>query len=224
MSAAGTNVMAAHAGLLLCEVCGLLNRRRAAHPGRSWCARCGSTLHARKPDSIGRTWALLIAAYVLYIPANVLPVLETEGIAEQTSDTILGGAIRLWAQGAWPLSLVIIIASFAVPLAKLFALTWLLMSLRHGGPADMRRSTRLYRVVDFIGRWSMVDIYVGALLVALVQFPPFASVELGLAAPAFGAVVVLTILASRSFDPRLLWDTAARSGIRPVMPGGVRHG
>jgi len=218
------NVMAAHAGLLLCEVCGLLNRRREANRDHSWCARCGSTLHSRKPDSVVRTWAFLIAAYVLYIPANVLPVLETEGIGEQTSDTILGGAMRLWSQGAWPLSVVIILASFAVPLAKLFALTWMLVSLRIGGPADLQRSTHLYRVVDFIGRWSMVDVYVGGLLVALVQFPPFASVTLGLAAPAFGAVVVLTILASRSFDPRLLWDAAARSGIRPGVSGAVRHG
>ncbi len=216
--------MAAHAGLLLCEVCGLLNRRRNAKRGRSWCARCGSTLHERKPDSIGRTWALLIAGYVLYIPANVLPVLDTEGIGEQTSDTILGGAMRLWSQGAWPLSVVIIIASFAVPLAKLFALTWLLVTLRRGGPVDVQLSARLYRVVDFIGRWSMVDIYVGGLLIALVQFPPFASVALGPAAPAFGAVVVLTILASRSFDPRLMWDAAALSEIRPGIPGAVRHG
>lgn len=204
------SVMATHAGLLLCETCGLLNRRpRAA--GTPLCARCGTGLHARKPDAVVRTWALLVAAYVLYIPANVLPVLTTQSLGEETSDTILGGAIRLWAQGAWPLSVVIVVASFVVPLAKLFALTWLLMPARRLFAGDAHRGTRLYRVVDFIGRWSMVDIYVGGLLVGLVQFYPFATVGVGPAAAAFGAVVVLTMLASRSFDPRLLWDTPVRA-------------
>ena len=200
-------VMAAHAGLLTCDLCGLLNRGPAAAPAPSSCARCGSALHARKPDSFMRTWALLATAYVLYIPANVLPVLETQSLVEQTTDTILGGAIRLWSQGAWPLSVVIVVASFAVPLAKMFILTWLLVSARPDAPGALQR-TRLYRVIDFIGRWSMVDIYVGGLLIGLVQFHPFADVSVGPAAPAFAAVVVLTMLASRAFDPRLLWDAA----------------
>ena len=209
-------VMAAHAGMLTCDLCGLLNRRSAAH-GRSSCIRCGTSLHARKPDSFMRTWALLAAAYVLYIPANTLPVLETQAITEQTTDTILGGAIRLWSQGAWPLSVVIIVASFAVPLAKMFILTWLLMSPRHDEPRNALRRTRLYRVIDFIGRWSMVDIYVGGLLIGLVQFYPFADVSVGPAAPAFAGVVVLTMLASRTFDPRILWD-AAVPGRRRARP------
>ena len=202
------SVMAAHAGFASCELCGLLNRG-PAHRDAPWsCTRCGTRLRARKPDSIARTWALLIAAYALYIPANVLPVLETRALTDYTSDTILGGAIRLWSQGAWPLALVIIAASFVVPLAKMFVLTWLLASAADE-PRDVLRRTRLYRVVDFIGRWSMVDIYVGGLLVALVQFRPFADVTIGPAAPAFAAVVVLTMFASRSFDPRLLWDASA---------------
>ena len=117
------SVMAAPSGLLLCEVCGLLNRRSAPRLDRLSCARCGNALHARKPNSIVRTWALLIAGYLLYIPANVLPVLETRSIIEETHDTILGGAIRLWSQGAWPLSVIIVVASFGVPLLKLFSLT-----------------------------------------------------------------------------------------------------
>ena len=201
------SVMAAHAGMLTCELCGLLNRRPGAH-AHSSCVRCGTSLHARKPDSFMRTWALLAAAYVLYIPANMLPVLETQAITEQTTDTILGGAIRLWSQGAWPLSVVIIVASFAVPLAKMFILTWLLVSPRHDEPRNALRRTRLYRVVDFIGRWSMVDIYVGGLLIGLVRFYPFAEVTVGPAALAFAGVVVLTMLASRTFDPRILWDAA----------------
>ena len=214
------NVMAAHVGLLLCDVCGLLNRRPDPRRGRPSCARCGTALHSRKPDSIIRTWALLIAAYVLYIPANILPVLETRGLAEETTDTILGGAVRLWAQGAWPLSLVIIIASFGVPLVKLFVLTWFLVTVQGGGSVDTRRRTALYRVVDFIGRWSMVDIYIGGLLISLVRFHPFATVEVGPAAVAFAAVVVLTIMASRSFDPRLMWDRGERMATRYV----ARHG
>jgi paraquat-inducible protein A len=212
--------MAAHAGLIACNVCGALNRRPRRPHGRLGCARCGAALHARKTDSVARTWALLAAAYVLYIPANVLPVLTTGSLVDETSDTILGGAVRLWSEGAWPLSLVIIIASFVVPLAKLFVVTWLLLSVHAGVTASTGRRARLYRLVDFIGRWSMVDIYIGGLLVSLVQFPPFASVALGPAAPAFGAVVVLTILASRAFDPRLMWDADAA----PALRHAVRHG
>ena len=213
------NMMAARSGLLLCEVCGLLNRSGAPRAGRRSCARCGNTLHARKPDSFVRTWALLITSYMLYLPANMLPVLETRSLGDSTHDTILGGAIRLWSQGAWPLSLVIIVASFVVPLAKMFVLTWLLLSATDE-PAHVLRRTRLYRLVDFIGRWSMVDIYVGGLLVGLVQFYPFADVTVGPAAPAFAAVVVLTMLASQNFDPRLLWDAAAATRRRS---GHGRH-
>jgi paraquat-inducible protein A len=214
----GMSVTAAQAGMTGCNVCGLLNRRPATSALSSRCARCGSTLRARKPDSIARTWALLIAAYVLYAPANLMPVLATGSIGKGTSDTILGGAARLWSDGAWPLALVIIVASFGVPLVKLFALTWLLLAAQGLGHGSARTLTRLYRVVDSIGRWSMVDIYVCGLLVALVQFQPFATVTPGPGAAAFGAVVVLTILAARSFDPRLLWD--AEPGARWV----VRYG
>jgi len=202
--------MAAHAGFLCCELCGLLTRRPAAPHARPVCVRCGTRLHARKPDSIARTWALLIAAYVLYVPANVLPVLETDSLGDHTSDTILGGAIRLWSQGAWPLSLVIIVASFCVPLAKMFVLTWLLLTATDD-PAHVLRRTRLYRVVDFIGRWSMVDIYVAAILAALVQFKALATIQAGPGAIAFGAVVVLTMFAAESFDPRLIWDPVKES-------------
>jgi paraquat-inducible protein A len=214
------DVMAAHAGLLLCDVCRLLNRRHGSRSVELCCARCATPLHPRKPNSIAWTWALLVTAYLAYIPANVLPVLVTESILEHTSDTILGGAVRLWAQGAWPLAVVIIVASFVVPLAKLFALTWLLVSVKSGSTTDTARRTRLYRAVDLIGRWSMVDIYVGGLLVALIQFQPFATVAAGPAAIAFAAVVVLTMMASRTFDPRLLWDAGAAAPAR-LEP---RHG
>ena len=204
---------ALQAGLLSCDTCGLLNRP-GPQPHHCACARCGSALRARKAGSIARTWALLIAAYILYAPANLMPVLATGFLGMETSDTILGGAVRLWSDGAWPLALVIIVASFAVPLVKLFALTWLLLAARGLRRGNARRLTRFYRVIDSIGRWSMVDIYVCALAVGLVQFHPFATITPGPGAVAFAAVVVLTMLASRSFDPRLLWDAEAEPGTR----------
>ena len=200
------SVSAASAGLLTCTTCGLLNRARGGPPLRSQCARCATPLHARKVHSLARTAALLIAAYVLYVPANLLPVLESGSFGGRESDTILGGAIRLWVEGSWPLALVILLASIVVPLGKLLVLTWLLADVRFGSGSSPRRGTQLYRIVDFIGRWSMVDIYVGGLLVALVNFHPVATITPGPGAVAFGAVVVLTLAASRCFDPRLLWD------------------
>jgi paraquat-inducible protein A len=168
----------------------------------------------RKPDSLARTTALLVAAYALYLPANLLPILETGEIGgAKASDTILSGVVKLWHGGWWPLAVVILIASIVIPFAKLVVLTGLVVSVRRGGAARLRGRTRLYRLVDVIGKWSMIDIYVGGLLVGLVQFEAFASVAPGPAALAFGAVVVLTMLASQSFDPRLLWDAAgARRG------------
>jgi len=203
---------AAAMGLVSCRACGQLNRARAG--ARARCARCGSELRSRKPEATARTTALLAAAYVLYLPANLLPILETGEIGgAKAADTILSGALKLWHGGWWPLAIVILIASIVIPFAKLVVLTWLVISVRRGSAARLRGRTRLYRLVDVIGKWSMVDIYVGALLVGLVQFEPLATVSPGPAAIAFGAVVVLTMLASHSFDPRLLWDAAgARRG------------
>ena len=198
------SMTAARAGLLPCGLCGLLNRPRPE--GRWSCQRCGTALHRRKPASIMRTWAFLIAASVLYIPANMLPVFDTSAIGGTVSDTIVSGAISLWLTGAWPLAVVILVASIGVPLAKLLSLSYLLIAVQCGAPTSPHRRARIYRVTDFIGRWSMVDIYVGTLLVGLVHFQPIAVIAPGPGATAFGAVVVLTMLASQSFDPRLLWD------------------
>jgi len=212
------SAMAARVGLIACRVCGMLNRARAE--ARLHCARCGSALHARKPDSLARTTAFLVAAYVLYLPANLLPILETGALGEETArDTILSGVVKLWLDGWWPLAVVILVASIGIPFAKLLVLTWLIVSARRGSTPRLRARTRLYRLVDAVGKWSMIDIYVGALLVGLVQFQPLAAVAPGPAAIAFGAVVVLTMLASHSFDPRLLWDE------RPdADPAGGRRG
>ena len=134
------------------------------------CTRCGAGLHFRTPNSIARSWALLIAAYVLFIPANVLPVMKTGSLFGAQTDTIMSGVVFLWVTGSWPLALIIFIASIAVPAGKLLALTYLLVSVQRRSAWAPLQRTRLYRVLELVGRWSMVDIYVAAVLAALVQF------------------------------------------------------
>lgn len=196
---------AARFGLMACHSCGLLSRAVAGMHDAA-CPRCGAILHLRKPDSIARTWALLIAAAILYIPANALPIMETSSMFGSQSDTILSGVAFLWVSGSWPLATVVFVASILVPMLKLIALTWLLISVQRGSGRNPMQSTRLYRLVEFIGRWSMLDIYVVTLLVALVQLKSLALIKAGPGALAFGAVVVLTMFAAMAFDPRLIWD------------------
>ena len=193
-------------GLWLCLACEQLNRA-PGDGGAARCARCGAPVHARKPQSLSRSWAFLVAACLLYIPANLLPVMESGSLFLAQSDTILSGAIYLWTTGSWALAIIVFVASIVVPGAKIASLAFLLVTAQRRSPWRLDERARLYRVTAYIGRWSMVDIFVGALLVALVRFGPFASIEPGPGAIAFGAVVVLTMLASMSFDPRLTWDT-----------------
>jgi len=196
---------AAREGLMLCDVCDLLNRR-VDGVEHAACARCGANLHLRKPDSIARAWAFLIAATILYIPANVLPIMHSGSLYGVQSDTIMSGVMWLWRTGSWGLAIIVFVASAVVPLAKIGSLAFLLVAAQRRSTFNPRWRARLFRVTHWIGRWSMVDIYVGAALVALVQFKAFASIEPGTGAIAFGAVVVLTMLATASFDPRLSWD------------------
>ena len=191
-------------GLFTCESCHLLNQ---VDPEDLTCARCGSRLHDRKPDSIRVAWAYLVAAAVLYVPANLLPVLHTGSIFNRQSDTIMSGVVHLWETGSWYLAIIVFIASIVVPLAKILSLSFLLRTAQRRSTWNPLLRAKLYRITHQIGRWSMVDIYVGATLVALVHLGPFANIEPGPAAIAFGAVVVLTMLASMSFDPRLTWDS-----------------
>ena len=196
---------AARRGLLLCPSCALLNR--ASHAaGECSCARCGEALHARKPNSIRNAWAFLAAATILYLPANLLPVMESGSLFLSQSDTILSGVRYLWNTGSWLLAAIVFVASIVVPAAKLTSLAFLLWAAQRRSAWRPDQRAKLYRATHSIGRWSMVDIYVGAMLVALVQFKAFASVLPGPGAIAFGAVVVFTMLASMSFDPRLTWD------------------
>ena len=203
-----TAMTAAEAGLMVCHTCSLLSRPSAGHEAA--CARCGASLHLRKPDSVTRAWAFLIAAYILYVPANVLPVMETGSLFGAQSDTIMSGVVYLWTSGSWPLAVIVFVASILVPGAKMLSLTVLLISVQRRSMWRPQERTKLYRVVEFVGRWSMVDIYVAAMLTALVQFQALATIKAGPAAIAFGAVVVLTMFAAESFDPRLMWDPVRR--------------
>lgn len=194
-------------GFVHCETCALLNRADPAleHPT---CARCGSGIHSRHPASLARTWAYLIAAAILYVPANTMPIIESGSLFLSQSDTIWSGVQFLWRTGSPILAIIVFTASIAIPAAKLVSLTGLALSVQCRMPGNPRMRTRIYRATHYIGRWSMVDIYVGAMLVGLVQFKAFASIVPGPGAVYFAAVVVLTMLASSSFDPRLMWDIA----------------
>lgn len=203
---------AASRGLLGCHHCGTV--WRGATPGEP-CGRCGTHLHRRKPNSLNRTWALLISAAILYLPANLLPVMITRTIFGAQYDTIMSGIIYFWVSGAWGLAAIIFIASFLVPLFKLVSLG--LMAATAGRHSAWRRQDRaaLYRVIETIGRWSMLDVFVVSLLAGLVHIQGLAEISAGLGIAAFAGVVVLTMLASISFDPRLTWDDASVADNRP---------
>jgi paraquat-inducible protein A len=196
---------AMQAGLQGCRTCGLVSRPA---PDREFgrCPRCDEVLTFRKPASLQRTWAYLIGAAVCYIPANVLPVLATTTATGTETDTILQGVVLLWSPTGWPLSLIVLFASIMIPSAKILALSYLLITVRWGSVKNNEQRLRLYRTVEFIGRWSMVDVFVDTFTAALIQLQPLMSVEPGPGLFFFAAVVVLTMLAVESFDPRLIWD------------------
>ena len=199
---------AAEAGLLSCEYCHLLSRPAGTgEPG--FCPRCGAELSLRRHHSIQYTWALVIAAAICYVPAIALPVLSTTTLGSTESDTIIGGVVFLYTSGSWPLALIVLIASVMVPLGKLLALAYLLFAVQRRSLGSNRERTRLYRIVEFVGRWSMLDVFVDTFTVALVQLSPLMSLEPGPGVLFFAAVVVLTMLAAESFDPRLIWDSNA---------------
>jgi len=207
-----------------CESCGLVCVP-AESDGR--CPRCGARVHERRPDSIVRTWAFVIAAAILYIPANVYPVLTVIQLGAGQPSTILGGVEDLLASGLYPLALLVFFASILVPMFKLIGLSAMLLTTQFAGPESgaavlLRERTRLYYVVAWIGRWSMVDIFMESLLGALVQFGRAVTIEPGFGAVAFCAVVFVTIFAAEAFDPRLMWDAAARNAHRPLPSGRPR--
>ena len=202
------------AGAVGCETCGLVS---VPQPEDRHCPRCRSTLHERKPDSVARTWALVIAAAILYIPANYYPVLSVVQLGAGQPSTILGGVEELVTARQYPLALLVFFASIAVPMLKLIGLSIMLVTIQTGRAGWLRDRTRLYHIVRFIGRWSMIDIFMELLLGALVAFGSVITIEPGVGALAFCAVVILTMFAAETFDPRLMWDAAAQR----ASPQGV---
>ena len=198
-------------GLVACRHCHLLSRETDAPAD---CPRCGAPLSSRKPNSIVRAWALVLAAMVFYIPANVLPITHTISLGAVQSDTIMSGVIYFIQTGSWPIALVIFVASVFVPLLKLLILAYLLISVQRRSQWRPVDRTRLYRLTEVIGRWSMLDIYVVTILVALVHLGALATIEAGPGAIFFGAVVVVTMLAAEAFDPRLIWDNMENANDR----------
>jgi paraquat-inducible protein A len=195
------------AGAVGCETCGLVSAPRS---NDRRCPRCDVVLHARKPDSLTRTWTLVIAAAVLYVPANLFPVLTVMQLGAGSPSTILGGVQELLATHMYPLAALVFFASIAVPMMKLVGLTIMLVATQTGRLGWLRDRTRLYYAVRWIGRWSMIDIFMEALLGALVRFGTVVTIEPGIGAVAFCGVVILTIFAAETFDPRVMWDTAAQ--------------
>ena len=199
---------AASQGLANCDICGKLSNASLEH-----CPRCNATLHLRKPSSIQRVLAYLITACILYIPANVLPITITNQLGRELKSTIIGGVIFLWEHGSYPVALVIFIASVMVPVAKMIALFYLCWIVSHKPGVRRIESTKLYRITEFIGRWSMVDVFVVAILVALIQIGSILTIQPGGAALAFAGVVIITMFAAHAFDPRLIWDEAYPEGL-----------
>lgn len=195
-------------GLRGCRHCGLVSHTPAgaalgadAPP----CPRCGHALRARKPRSLQRTSAWLLAAAVLYVPANVLPVMATSSVLGRYTHTLMGGIVELWKAGSGGLALIVLVASIVVPVGKIAALTLLVVTARRRSLWRQRERAALYRLVDAVGHWSMLDVFVVVVLVGMLRFGPLGGVEPQPGLLAFGAVVVLTVLAASSFDPRLIW-------------------
>jgi paraquat-inducible protein A len=203
------HLTAAACRLFSCHVCGLL-LRDPGPGGHPRCTRCESVLHRRKRNSLQRSFAYLLAAAILYVPANVLPILQTSSVGYEGNDTIFSGIMTLWSGGSWPLALLVLFASILVPTLKFAVLGFLLLSTHRGWSWGLHDRMVLYRLIEFIGRWSMLDIFVVALTVSLVQLRGIATIHAGAGALAFASVVILMMYAAQAFDPRLMWDRAGR--------------
>jgi len=203
----GSGTTAAQASLMSCHACHQLSRiPGGATNGQAICPRCEAQVHLRKPNSISRTWALLIAAYILYIPANLLPVMTVISFGKGEADTILSGVKELIHAGMLPIALLVFFASIMVPVTKLLVLTYLLLSVQYKSRWRPRERTFLYRITEVVGRWSMIDIFMISILIALVKLEAVATIEPGAGAISFAAVVIITMFAAMGFDPRLIWD------------------
>jgi paraquat-inducible protein A len=190
-------------GFIRCHDCGRLSNQADK---RNRCRLCGGQLHPRLPNSCQRTAALLLSAFCLYIPANIFPIMTVTRLGIGEPHTIIGGIIALIKSGMMPIAMLVLVASILVPLLKLLGLGLLLLNVHYRWQAHARKWTIMYRMIAFVGRWSMLDIFMISILVSLVDMGGVARVIAGPAATAFAAVVVLTMLAAKNFDPRLIWD------------------
>lgn len=198
-------------GLVSCESCGLLSRPADINePGE--CPRCGAELALRKHNTIQRCWAFIIAALICFIPANLLPVMVSTTLVGTEDDTIISGVILLYKTGSWHLALIVLIASVVIPLAKIMALAYLLVTVQRRSIKEQLDRLTLYRLVEFVGRWSMLDVFVITFTVALIQLQPLMSIKPGAGVLFFAAVVVLTMIGAEYFDPRLIWDSSNEQG------------
>lgn len=199
---------AINASLVSCHLCQQLNHAvKMDRKSQAMCSRCGAEMHLRKPNSISRTWALVITAFIFYIPANMLPVMTVISFGEGEPDTIMSGVVTLVKGEMWALAFLVLFASFIVPLTKLIGLSYLLISVQVGSRWRPRDRTQLYRIIEAVGRWSMLDIFMISILISLVKLGSIATIEPGVGGTFFAAVVVLTMFAAMTFDPRLIWDS-----------------
>jgi len=198
---------AAECGLVACPACGTITRaylQAAARPPR--CQLCFARLHSRKPMSVQRSWAWLLAGIIAYVPANLYPIMYTTVFGDSEPNTIVGGILVLLDLESYLVALVVFVASVVVPILKFVAVGYLLVSIQRRFVHNRFDRTRLFRLTEFIGRWSMIDVFVVAILAALVQIRSVAIIEPGLGATAFGASVIFTMLAALALDSRLIWD------------------
>jgi paraquat-inducible protein A len=193
---------------ITCEVCAFVLTGDVAQHDPAICPCCGATVHHRKPASLSRAWALLISAAIFYIPANVFPIMSMTSLGRTDADTIISGVSALIEAGQWPLAMVVFCASIVVPVFKLVVLAWVYITTGMGMAGPLRQRTRIYRVTELVGRWSMIDVFMVSILAALVKLGNIATVVPGFGAVAFCAVVILTMLSAMAFDPRLIWDRA----------------
>ena len=210
-----SSVTAMQQGLMRCECCGQLSRP-APGEDEGHCPRCGKHVEFRKKDSLNRTLAYLIAAAICYIPANVLPIMRTKTLSHDETDTIMQGVILLWSPSSWPLSVIILCASILIPSAKIGAMLYLVITVKRGSLKTPGQRVKLFRIVEAIGRWSMVDVFVVTFTAALIQLQPLMSVSPAPGIFFFTAVVILTMLAVEEFDPRLIWDPASSKEAKHV--------
>jgi paraquat-inducible protein A len=194
--------------LVRCGACSLVSRWRGEGAP---CPRCGARLHWRKPDSIARCWALVLTAAILYVPANLYPIMTVISFGSGAPDTILSGVVHLIQSGMWPLALLVFFASITVPVLKIAGLSLLLLTTQRGARWRLRDRTILYRIIETVGRWSMIDIFMLSILVALVRLDAVATIAPGIGSVSFAAVVVTTMFAAMAFDPRLMWDHAGEN-------------